>query len=121
MIYLASPYSHEDPAVMAERAEAVAACAAHFVRAGEKLYCPIAAWHWVALNHDLPKDWPTWRAVDFEFLRHCNEFWVLMLDGWKDSRGVTEEIDLAGHIGLPVRFVEPLDNSIRERFSVCVD
>ena len=111
MIYLASPYSHKDPAVMAERAEAVAASAAHFMRAGEKLYCPIAAWHWVALNHDLPKDWPTWRGLDFEFLRHSAELWILMLDGWEDSVGVTAEHDLAEHIGLPVRYVDPENNT----------
>lgn len=109
MIYLASPYSHKDPAVMAERAEAVAAAAAHFMRQGHIIYCPIAAWHWVALRHDLPKDWPTWRKLDFGFVRHAREVWVLALDGWDTSVGVTAEREMAVLLGLPVKRVSPDD------------
>jgi hypothetical protein len=30
-----------------------------------------------------------------------------MLDGWKDSKGVTEEIKIAKEWGIPVRYLDP--------------
>lgn len=106
MIYLASPYSHPDPDVRADRAARVATVAARLFCSGAKVYCPIAAWHWVALEHDLPKHWVTWRALDFEFLRHATELFVLKLDGWEESVGVSAEIDLAEHMEIPVTYID---------------
>lgn len=107
MIYLASPYSHSDKGVMAQRANEVAATAARLMSDGHILYCPIAAWHWVGENHDLPKDWPSWRKLDISFLRHCHQLWVCTIPGWLESVGVTEEIAFARTIDIPVSLIHP--------------
>lgn len=107
MIYLASPYSDPDPDVMAERANEVAAIAAKLFCNGLHIYCPIAAWHWVAVDHELPKDWPAWRGLDFAFLRHATEMWIADIPGWEKSVGVTAERKLAEHMEIPVRLVQP--------------
>ena len=106
MIYLASPYSDKDPDVMAARAYEAEAAAAHFAREGFKLYCPIAAWHGVSLRHDLPKSWEDWRGPDFEILRHASEFWVLKIDGWRNSVGVQAELVLANHLNMRIIGIE---------------
>lgn len=45
--------------------------------------------------------------MDREHLKRCNELVVLMLDGWKESRGVQAEIRIALELGKPVRYLDP--------------
>ena len=52
MIYLASPYTHDDPNVERERYESVCTVCAKFARLGKHVYSPIAHWHPIALAHD---------------------------------------------------------------------
>ena len=56
MIYLASPYSHPDPAVMEQRFETACRVAGWLMARGEIVFCPIAMSHSVAVRYDLPRD-----------------------------------------------------------------
>lgn len=104
MIYLASPYSHPDPAVQAERCEAVCRVAAHLIRLGHVVFSPIAHSHGIA-KHGLPTDWLFWEKQDHALLAVCDELWVVTLDGWQESRGVQAEIAMARALGKPIRYV----------------
>lgn len=106
MIYLASPYTHADPAVREERFQAVCRAAAELMRRGECVLSPIAHSHPIAA-HGLPTTWEFWERLDREHLKRCDELVVLMLDGWKESRGVQAEIRIARELGKPVRFLDP--------------
>lgn len=52
------------------------------------------------------EDWCTWNTW---FISRCEELWVLMLDGWKESTGVTAETAIARALGKPTYYVEPSD------------
>ena len=106
MIYLASPYTHPDTVVRQQRFEAVCRAAAELMRRGEIVFSPIAHSHPIAA-FGLPTHWEFWETVDREHLKRCNELVVLMLDGWKTSRGVQAEIRMAAELGKPVRYLEP--------------
>src|SRR4030042_1447614 len=41
-----------------------------------------------------------WYEGDLEMLRRCDG--VYLVDGWENSRGTLEEIDLAQELGLPI-------------------
>jgi nucleoside 2-deoxyribosyltransferase len=105
MIYLASPYSHPDPAVREERYRAACRATAALLQAGQPVISPIANSHPLT-DHGLPGDWMFWRRFDRELLERCDEVVVLMLDGWDESVGVREEIRIARAMGKPVRFLE---------------
>lgn len=105
MIYLASPYSDPDPKVQEARWKAACRAASEMMRAGEHIFSPIAHTHPIA-EFGLPGGWDFWEAYDREMLRACCELRVLMLDGWKTSKGVNAEVDIATEMGIPVRFVE---------------
>lgn len=100
MIYLASPYSHSDEAVRIARFEAVCRAAGEIMRRGEVVFSPIAHTHPIAMLGSLPTDWEYWKRVDSQYLSACDRFWVLMLDGWKQSTGVLAETELAREFGL---------------------
>jgi len=106
-IYLASPYSHPDPEVRHQRFEAVNRAAANLMRRGHVIFSPISHSHIIARDHDLPTDWDFWERIDVEFVKRCDELWVLKLNGWEESRGVCHEVDCAKFLDIPVKFIEP--------------
>ena len=108
MIYLASPYSHADPAVMEQRFYTVAEAAGHLMLRGIIAFCPIAHSHPIfKMVPATGARYEDWARMDEEMIDYCKEVWVLMLDGWEVSRGVNAEMEYAKSKGYPVRLVDP--------------
>jgi nucleoside 2-deoxyribosyltransferase len=101
-VYLASPYSHPDPRVRAERFEAANRAAAALMGAGFCVFSPISHSHPIS-QCGVPGDWTRWEVLDRWMLRQCDEVVVLTLDGWRESRGVQAELAMAAALDLPVR------------------
>ena len=106
MIYLASPYSHPDPAIREERFRGACQAAAAFLRTGRAIFSPIAHSH-PLVEFGLPTDWEFWKRCNTEHLERCDEVVVLTLDGWQASVGVQAEIRIAQELGKPVSFLAP--------------
>lgn len=106
MIYLASPYSHPDPAIRQARFEAACRYAAVLMLDGEIVYSPIAHSHPIACLCDLPKDWGYWERSCRAMIGACDILLVLRLDGWEASVGVNAEIDIAMSLGLTLDYAE---------------
>ena len=48
-----------------------------------------------------------WLGLDFDWISACDEIWVFMQPGWKESYGVNKEVELAQkRLGIRVRFVK---------------
>ena len=105
--YLASPYTHADPAVREARFRAVVKKAAELMLSGECVFSPIAHTHEIGLLIERPVDHDFWMLQDVAILRHCAKVSVLMLPGWMESKGVAQEIRLARDMNIPVEYVEP--------------
>ena len=106
MIYLASPYTHVDDAVRESRFDAACLATSTLLRAGLHVYSPIVHSH-PLVRYGLPIEWEFWQAHDCEHLRRCDSMIVLTLDGWKLSRGVQAEINLAIAMDLPIHYLSP--------------
>ncbi len=106
MIYLVSPFTHDDPVVRRQRFEAACRAAATLISRGRTVFSPIAH-SFVICLHGLPLDWRFWERHDRRFLELCDEVVVLMLDGWQQSVGVHAEIAIARELGKPVTFLRP--------------
>jgi hypothetical protein len=104
MIYLASPYTHPDPAIRRKRFEAACCAAAQLIRQGKTVFSPIAHSHSIC-QQGLPIDWAYWEGHDLEFLKVCDEVVVLKLDGWQKSVGVQAEIAIARTLEKPITFL----------------
>ena len=107
MIYLASPYTHDDRAVEQQRYEAARAATAHLLNQGRLVISPIVHSHPVAEAHNLPDDFRFWRRQSIDLLERCDELWVLMLGGWRESEGVRAEIEHACNLDMPVHHMRP--------------
>lgn len=114
MIYLASPYSHADPAVRRRRFRASCRAAAVMLKKGLMVFnplahsVPIAACGLDDMNHDF------WMHVDRPYLEWCHMVMVLTLEGWRESRGANMEIAAARAMGKPVSFISPADLGVRD-------
>lgn len=114
IIYLASPYSHPLPEVRDARFRTVCRVAARLMREGAIVFSPIAHSHPIAMAGKLPTDWTYWDRYDRAMLEVSAELVVLRLDGWQHSTGVVAEIDIATHLGLPIRYFDPLPEEVEE-------
>jgi hypothetical protein len=114
LIYLASPYSHDDPRVEEARFEAVCMAAGRLMARGHRVFSPIAHTHPIAKRRKLPTDWAFWKAYDEAILRTCTHFWVYAIDGWRESTGVAAETAIARRTGLPEPFlhIAPTDDEL---------
>jgi len=105
-IYLASPYSSIVKAVCNDHFQVACKAAAKLMREGYNVFSPIAHSHPISqyignhLDHDF------WLNQDLSFLDSwADEMWVLMIDGWDESKGIAAEIMHAEKISLPVKYI----------------
>ena len=101
-IYLASPYTHEDPEVREQRYLRVLKEAATLIQQGRVVYSPIVHNHPIAELFVLPKNFTFWELYDKVMITACKEVHVLCMEGWMESVGVQAEIKFAQDTGKPV-------------------
>ncbi len=112
MIYLATPYSHADPAIREERFLAVNKVAARLMQAGHLVFSPISHGHPIQAAGDLPTDWGYWQRYCEKMLSVCTSLVIVKLDGWKESVGVAAEFELAKKFGLLTVFIDPASSTL---------
>lgn len=54
---------------------------------------------------DQQSEWEFWKPRDAEMVSRCDELWVLCLNNWEASRGVTYEVGLARKLNKPIWYV----------------
>lgn len=104
-IYLACPYSHQDPKVREHRFNTSCNVSASLLKEGHVVISPISMSHPIAISNDLPLTFEFWQKQNHEFIRWCEEVYVLTIDGWKTSNGIKDEIEFATEIGRKVRYI----------------
>lgn len=99
LVYIASPYAHESPAVKEQRAEAIAHITAEIIAKQDAiiLFSPIAYTH--PFNHIEGMEWVEW---DKQFLLRCGAMLIVRLDGWEASEGIQKEIDFCHEHNIPM-------------------
>jgi hypothetical protein len=105
-VYLACPYSHEDPAIRQARFEQVNKYAGEMMLEGLLIFSPISHTHPIAVQCELPKGFDFWEKFDHAWIEWCDELWVLKLPGWETSVGVNAEIKIAKKLGKGLKFLE---------------
>lgn len=109
LYYLASPYSHENPFVRHIRYEIINAIAAQLASQGFLLLEPIASCHNKSLLYKLPAGYEFWKNRDRRLISRSDGIIVVIMPGWQESVGVTDEIEFATSLGLPVHYLNPKD------------
>ena len=104
LIYLACPYTSDQPLVEEGRYHLVTkVAAALIVKTGCEVFSPVTHSHLInklanryALEEGLswtPSDYDFWMRFDYHMLDIADWLYILTLKGWKDSKGVQLEED----------------------------
>ena len=113
-IYLACPYSDPDPSVRDSRVLAVDMAAASLMEQGHIVFSPLSHSHPISRFCKVdPTDHDFWLRQDLAWLRHCDELWVLTIDGWEGSKGIKTEIEEAKRMGIPARYFKTIEKEDR--------
>jgi hypothetical protein len=109
LVYFASPLTHPDAAVRAERSVAIARACGWFMNNKRDVFffSPITHATPIAAECSLPYEWQFWAAIDECMISRCEEIWVLAIPGFKKSTGVNAERKIAERLGLSCRWVIP--------------
>lgn len=105
MIYLAGPYSHENPTVRHMRFCKLTALAGLLMLDGKLVYSPITHSHHMSTYIGHRTDFEFWERMDLHMLGLSKFMYVFKMDGWKESTGVAAEIKFATREGIPVVYV----------------
>ena len=103
ILYLASPYTDNEPALEIFRYVCACQAAAALMQQGHTVFSPIAHSHGIARfiqdhSHEF------WMEQDLPFLDFADKMVVLTLPGWEKSKGIKRELEYAKDKGIPVEF-----------------
>lgn len=112
MIYLASPWTHPDPTVRHERLVMACRAAVALAKHGHVVFSPIAHSVTICEYGGAPDRLEYWLRQDLAILRCCARLVILMLDGWRESKGIKEELEQARGLNLQVSYVEPINPTL---------
>ena len=105
-IYLACPYTHDDPEVRRARVEAANRKAAELLQLGLIVFSPLTHSDRLGELMGNPMDHDFWMRQCRAFIEWADEIHVLRLPGWETSRGVAAEIKLAMEMGKPRHYMD---------------
>jgi hypothetical protein len=109
IVFVATAYSHPDPAVTEQRKKTVSDVCSDLVNKGIHAVSPVI--YGLALYESGKfKDttWNTWSDFCTALLLKCDAVYVIKGDGWDKSLGVAGEILVARTKNVPVFFIDPL-------------
>ena len=105
--YLATPYS-KYPGGIEEAFKVACRAAADLIRAGVRVYSPIAHTHPVAIHGDIdPYAHDVWLPADEPFMRSACGLIVLRAESWEQSYGIKVEIEEFKKDGKPIFYMDP--------------
>ncbi len=109
MLYLATPYAHENPDVMRKRYETSCRASAKLMSSGTVVFNPLANTVPAVELGGLELEHDEFIAIDLEILRRCDELLVLGLENWRQSVGVNRGIFEAIILKKPVTLIGEAD------------
>lgn len=102
-LYIASPYTHDDPMIRQRRYEKALEFTAWLAQKYRLWgFSPIGHSHHMVINHDLPHTFEFWDDWNRCMIRTSIGIVVLQIKGWEESRGINAEMAYAKEIGKPI-------------------
>ncbi len=121
MIYLATPYTHDDQRVVQQRFEQTEAITAHLLKQQKHIVSPIVHCHALASKHAMPTHFQFWQDYCLTLLDAATELWVVTMPGWDKSTGVQAEIAHAQKRGIQIQYINTGKCQRCHGFTVCTE
>lgn len=107
LVYLSSPYTHENVFVRNQRALEAARATAWIIN-NLRITVFGAIVHTEPLTpYHMPMQWEFWAEFDTVYISRSKEVWVLCIPGYTNSMGVTTECKIARDLGRKIVYMVP--------------
>jgi NTP pyrophosphatase (non-canonical NTP hydrolase) len=109
MVYLACPRAHEDSRVVGARYAVANKMTADLMikKDGLMVFSPVSHGHGPTSFVERGKFEDPIMRLNLRMLSACDAVLVITINGWKESRGVSQEINKARELGIPVLYLNP--------------
>lgn len=104
-VYLAGPYTHDDPQIREHRYHMLLKAEAYLLKQGLAIISPINMCHELGKIYGFNYGYEYWKQRDRTLISKCDRMIVLMEPGYKESVGVQDEIYWAGELNIPVEYM----------------
>lgn len=110
--YLANPYGHKDKTIEDKRVKQITEVAGSLIRYGIanntkiNILSPVIHNSHINKVNNFNRDERMYVFMNFDFdmLARAGAMIVIMLDGWKESMGVTKEIEFCKENNIPIHY-----------------
>lgn len=103
--YIASPYTHEDPATMQARYEKVLDFTSWLIEQYRyHVFAPIVHSHPLCVHRKLRPEYNFWMSLDKIMITQSSGLFIFQIDGWEQSFGMAAEIEFAKDIHKPIYY-----------------
>lgn len=103
MIFVSSPYSTPDREIRKTRYLLARDFVHHIMQTMQCIaFSPIVYGHSFSENYQVPTDAQWWLAFNMNMLRRSESMFELKLNGWKESKGMQIERNIARMLNIPV-------------------
>lgn len=115
LIYLASPYTHDNKNIMKTRLVKIGKLAAKLFKKGMHVFPVMSATASMAKYGNMnDTTWASWRDLDLNYLSRCDEIYISMLDKeWYKSVGMKAELEYAIKNGITARLIDRKGNIVK--------
>lgn len=120
LIFISTPYSHQDKSIQEERFELCCEMVALLLNQGKFPISPIVHGH-PTTKYGVSGDWKFWKDYCYEFIKSCKEVYVGDIDGWDESQGVKEEIEMAKSLGKDIYLINHKTAEIIKQLSKSIE
>ena len=110
-IYLSIPYSHDDDVIMERRYKTASKLAWKLMNYGYTVFSPITHSHPLENVVGERRGHDFWMSQDLPYLTRNWAGLVVLVKaaGWRESSGVSRELEVADVKGIPIEAVDPLE------------
>lgn len=117
MIFVAIPYYHFDKEIIERRVSIISKYCGSLLEKNIMCTSPVLFGTTVLKYCHLPDDFGFWDKLSFSYLEKATELHILMLPGWRESKGVNAEIKFALDHNIAIKYVGiKTDESIGQIF-----
>lgn len=102
LIYIGSPYTHEDPFIMEDRYQKTLKATATLLKEGFHVISPVVHCHPLSLKFTLPPHFDFWKEYNLKILEKCDILLVLNIEGYLYSKGLKGECNFAKAKGIKI-------------------
>lgn len=113
LVYLASPYAHDNPLVRQARMKQFYEQDARLSALGLFVVSPLYKVE-TAKFGCVPDTWEFWKTYSYELLSKCGKMMVIKSHGWDLSTGVHAEIEFCEDHNIPIEYIDVTSTSIAD-------